>query len=131
MRPFRRPPSVNPTSWDAGCRLGVGPSMVKGFGVASAAWRLAWSANLIRGARRGEARQEAVEGVVLFLKVGVIRSSAGQTPASLQGIKVLTSDVFGTAVDWRSTVHEEPVRPAREKIDHQNTSVSRGRCEPA
>ncbi|RYP87451.1 hypothetical protein DL770_004789 [Monosporascus sp. CRB-9-2] len=32
MRPFRRPPSVNPTSLDAGCRLGVGPSMVKGFG---------------------------------------------------------------------------------------------------
>ncbi|KAJ2979395.1 hypothetical protein NUW58_g7213 [Xylaria curta] len=35
---------------------------------------------------------------------------------TLQGVKALTFDVFGTVVDWRSTIHSELIRRARDKI---------------
>ncbi|RWA09030.1 hypothetical protein EKO27_g6073 [Xylaria grammica] len=40
-------------------------------------------------------------------------------PASveaLKNVKALTFDVFGTVVDWRSTVHDELIKRARDKI---------------
>ncbi|KAI1402984.1 haloacid dehalogenase [Hypoxylon fuscum] len=41
---------------------------------------------------------------------------ATSIPEPLCNIKALTFDVFGTVVDWRSSVHEELVRRAREKM---------------
>ncbi|KAI0811410.1 HAD-like domain-containing protein [Xylaria sp. FL0064] len=35
---------------------------------------------------------------------------------ALRDIKALTFDVFGTVVDWRSTVHDELIKRARDKI---------------
>ncbi|KAJ3551309.1 hypothetical protein NPX13_g11392 [Xylaria arbuscula] len=37
-------------------------------------------------------------------------------PDALKNVKALTFDVFGTVVDWRSTVHGELIRRARDKI---------------
>ncbi|KAI1332904.1 haloacid dehalogenase [Xylariaceae sp. FL0255] len=37
-------------------------------------------------------------------------------PEALKGIKALTFDVFGTVVDWRSTVTQELIKRARDKI---------------
>lgn len=42
---------------------------------------------------------------------------APDIPPAFQGVKALVFDVFGTVVDWRSTVHEELTRRAREKLD--------------
>ncbi|KAK5629063.1 hypothetical protein RRF57_004778 [Xylaria bambusicola] len=39
-----------------------------------------------------------------------------QPVESLKNVKALTFDVFGTVVDWRSTVHGELIKKAREKI---------------
>ncbi|KAI1140311.1 haloacid dehalogenase [Hypoxylon sp. FL0543] len=39
------------------------------------------------------------------------------TTEALHNVKALTFDVFGTVVDWRSTVHQELVKLAREKIE--------------
>ncbi|RYO78648.1 hypothetical protein DL766_000055 [Monosporascus sp. MC13-8B] len=100
MRPSRRPPCLNPPPRMPTAVLAADLPWWRVSGVAPAAWRLAWSANLILGAGRAEARQEAVEGVVFLRKVDVINPSAGRT-----------------VVDWRSTVHEELVRRAREEID--------------
>ncbi|KAI1745084.1 haloacid dehalogenase [Xylaria scruposa] len=36
---------------------------------------------------------------------------------ALQNVKALTFDVFGTVVDWRTTVNEELIKRARNKID--------------
>ncbi|KAI1452195.1 haloacid dehalogenase [Annulohypoxylon moriforme] len=41
---------------------------------------------------------------------------AAQVPEALRNIKALTFDVFGTVVDYRTTVPQELVRRAREKI---------------
>ncbi|KAI0595863.1 HAD-like domain-containing protein [Biscogniauxia sp. FL1348] len=41
---------------------------------------------------------------------------SSQIPESLKGIKALTFDMFGTVVDWRSTVHEQLVSRTRAKI---------------
>ncbi|KAI0965438.1 HAD-like domain-containing protein [Xylaria arbuscula] len=35
---------------------------------------------------------------------------------SLKDVKALTFDVFGTVVDWRSSVHEELIKRARDKV---------------
>lgn len=41
---------------------------------------------------------------------------AAPIPEALRNIKALTFDVFGTVVDWRSSVQEELARRAKEKI---------------
>ncbi|TGJ85170.1 hypothetical protein E0Z10_g3596 [Xylaria hypoxylon] len=38
---------------------------------------------------------------------------------ALKGVKTLMFDVFGTVVDWRSTVHDELIKRARDKIASQ------------
>ncbi|KAI1176601.1 HAD-like domain-containing protein [Nemania sp. FL0916] len=38
---------------------------------------------------------------------------------TLKDVKALTFDVFGTVVDWRSTIHDELVQRARNKISSQ------------
>ncbi|CAJ2502939.1 Uu.00g103330.m01.CDS01 [Anthostomella pinea] len=53
---------------------------------------------------------------------------ASEPPEALKNIKALTFDVFGTVVDWRSTVHDELVSRAQSKLDsdspHSNTLPS-------
>lgn len=41
---------------------------------------------------------------------------AAPIPEALRDVKALTFDVFGTVVDWRSSVQEELTKRAREKI---------------
>ncbi|KAI2625065.1 haloacid dehalogenase [Hypoxylon sp. NC1633] len=47
---------------------------------------------------------------------------ASAVPEALRNIKALTFDVFGTVVDWRSSVCEELVRRAREKKEASGLS---------
>ncbi|KAI0164410.1 haloacid dehalogenase [Hypoxylon sp. FL1284] len=49
---------------------------------------------------------------------------APPVPEALRHIKALTFDVFGTVVDWRSSVEEELRRRAREKLASTSSSSS-------